>query len=111
MSFHNGRKWILVVKMYDCVHITTHHFAFLCSESSAVGVTGVIAVAGSSVIVSPAGDVGLEGVNSPCAISKDVLSGTFAVENHPPGKKRDDVVDSILARGAEDEVSGEELLD
>jgi hypothetical protein len=40
----------------------------------------------------------LEGVNSPCAISMDVRPSGFVGENQPPGKNREDVVDSILFR-------------
>lgn len=51
------------------------------------------------------GEVGFGAVNSPWAMSIEALpSGTF--ENQPPGKKRDDAVDSSLERGEMGSSSG-----
>ena len=56
----------------------------------------------SVVGVSVIGDDALEGVNSPCAMSSEVLPSSRtlgAEEDHAPGKNREDAVDSSLARG------------
>lgn len=51
----------------------------------------------SLACVSSVGDVGLGGLNSPCALSREARPcGTLA--NHPPGKNSEDAVDSNLVR-------------
>jgi len=85
-------------------YITVHHLVFLCVSASP---TGVSVVGTSAAGISTIGGDALEGVNSPCAMSKEVLPSSRtlgAEENHPPGKNREDAVDSSLARGFGDGV-------
>jgi len=83
----------------------TVHQPFFSSRSPS---TGVEATSGADD--SPDGRDSVDGLlmNSPDATSKDVLvqlsSGTVGEdENHPPGKKREEVVDSSLLRDVAEE--------
>lgn len=85
----------------SAVHIMVHHRVFFSSSPGAT--TGVIALAGSDSAVAESVDADL--MNSPVATSVEVLvlitAGTVGDdENHPPGKNREEVVDSILLREA-----------
>ena len=87
--------------------MTVHQRAFF-SASSPSATLGMEAA--SDDIVSPDDRDSVDGLwmNSPDATSSEVLvllaSGTVGEdENHPPGKKRDDVVDSSLLRDVADE--------
>ena len=90
------------------VYMMTHHFPFFLSSTlpstlPSMGVTGGASTAGDGATES----VGLF-ANSPVAFSNEVRpsSASFVVlENQPPGKKRDDVVDSRRARVLEGETS------
>ena len=74
-------------------------------EVLAVVATPTVAILTYSVTCSAMGDEGLEGVNSPWAMSKDVRpwSTTFeGVESQAPGKNRDDAADSTRGRGIDE---------
>lgn len=94
------------------VYITMHHFDFLVgtsssssesesSESSAIG--GATGLLGTETVGTETPGTGAgTGMNSPRARSKDVRpsSGDLVPgENHPPGKNRDEAVDSRRVRG------------
>lgn len=51
-------------------------------------------------------------VNTPCATSRDVRSSGIldVFENHPPGKRREEVVDSRRLRGETGDASGERAV-
>lgn len=91
----HARRTLCDEKRNTTLHIITHHLPFFLS-SSVNPSTGVFA--GTSMSNAPlrGGDL----VNSPEAWSREVRSSVILVgpENQPPGKKRDEVVDSSLVR-------------
>ena len=89
----------------------THHFPlfFLSSKLPSTGVAGGASTAGDAT-----GESSALFANSPVAFSKDVRpsSGSLVVlENQPPGKKREEVVDSRRARGLVGDTAGAEDSD
>lgn len=99
-----ARRFIIIVKIgrkisyknWAIVYMTVHHLPFFSPTPLASGTTS----SGSAVDSgTSAGDVvDLDAINSPRALSRDALpSGTLL--NQPPGKNRDDAVDSSLLRG------------
>jgi len=86
-------------------HIMVHHRAFFSSSSSSSSHSTLALEIGSSTgdSVDSRDSVDDLRTNSPEATSKEVLVlpswGTMGEEeNHPPGKNRDEVVDSSLLR-------------
>ena len=76
------------------IYMITHHFPFFLSSTfPSTGVTGGASTAGDGATPSSVGLL----ANSPVAFSTEVRpsSASFVVlENQPPGKNREDVVDS-----------------
>ncbi len=93
-------------KVHHPSHMMVHHFLLSELDCSRTGVIGsTVGDRSASSTAAPC----FVGVKTPCATSRDVRSlGILDVlENHPPGKRREEVVDSRRLRDKTGDVSGE----